>query len=242
MRIKRLLTCYRCSNNQIRKLSVLFLLFLCVPSMIFMTVMTNNTDGLAKNIMDFIFKIANEFSPIYIRRYEDPNLNSFNIVKKSSKLCPILSPYLMPGLHMQEIDNVLKSKLSWKEIEDMNPDVELGGHHEPKSCTARRNLAIVIPFRDREDNLKKFSTYIHNFLQRQQLNYTIFVVEQVDDYPFNRGALMNVGFVESRKVNNFTCYAMHDVDLLPENDKNMYICDQRNPVHLSVVMNSDNYW
>ncbi|CAM1291641.1 Uncharacterised protein r2_g84 [Pycnogonum litorale] len=142
---------------------------------------------------------------------------------------------------MKEIGNVLKSNLSWKEIEDVNPEVELGGHHEPKNCTARRNLAIVIPFRDREDNLIKFSTYIHNFLQRQQLNYTIFVVEQVDDYPFNRGALMNIGYVESRKVLNFTCYAMHDVDLLPENDQSLYICDQRSPIHLSVLMSSDNY-
>jgi hypothetical protein len=42
---------------------------------------------------------------------------------------------------------------------------------------------------------------------------------------FNRGKLMNVGFTEALKYDNFDCFVFHDADLLPENDKNLYFCD-----------------
>jgi beta-1,4-galactosyltransferase 1 len=56
--------------------------------------------------------------------------------------------------------------------------VEIGGKYKPKNCKSRHKVAIVVPYRDRRDQLKIFLSYMHSFLQRQQLEYTIFVVEQ----------------------------------------------------------------
>ena len=54
----------------------------------------------------------------------------------------------------------------------------------------------------------------------QQLDYRIFVVEQSSDgEDFNRASLMNVGFLEAKKMNDFFCFIFHDVDLLPEDDR-----------------------
>uniref|UniRef100_H2YCN0 Galactosyltransferase C-terminal domain-containing protein n=1 Tax=Ciona savignyi TaxID=51511 RepID=H2YCN0_CIOSA len=59
---------------------------------------------------------------------------------------------------------------------------------------------------------------------------------------------MNTGYYfalnESRKHNNsFDCYVFHDVDMMPENDKNMYACTPgSNQVdHLACSVNKFNY-
>jgi N-terminal region of glycosyl transferase group 7 len=53
-----------------------------------------------------------------------------------------------------------------------------GGRNRPKSCTSRHKVAIIIPLRDREQHLRQFLRHMHPFLNKQQLDYTIFVVEQ----------------------------------------------------------------
>jgi hypothetical protein len=71
----------------------------------------------------------------------------------------------------------------------------------------------VIPYRDREIHLRYFLMYMHKTLQRQELDYQIFVVNQVDDNSFNRAKLLNVGFVEAMKMYDWQCFVFHDVDL-----------------------------
>lgn len=51
---------------------------------------------------------------------------------------------------------------------------------------------------------------------------------------------MNIGFIEALKVDAFDCFVFHDVDLLPENDKNLYGCGIV-PKHLSVSMDKFKY-
>jgi hypothetical protein len=53
-----------------------------------------------------------------------------------------------------------------------------GGKYKPKYCQSNHKVAIVVPFRNRQHHLTIFLRYIHPFLQRQQLEYAIFIVEQ----------------------------------------------------------------
>ncbi|CAH8629649.1 unnamed protein product [Schistosoma intercalatum] len=57
---------------------------------------------------------------------------------------------------------------------------------------------------------------------------------------FNRALLLNAGFIESKRVTNFDCFIFHDVDLLPEDDRNSYRCANQ-PRHLSVAVDKFNY-
>ena len=46
------------------------------------------------------------------------------------------------------------------------------------------------------------------------VDFEIIVVEQSDDKPFNRGKLLNVGFLEAKRLEcNYVVF--HDVDMLP---------------------------
>lgn len=80
-----------------------------------------------------------------------------------------------------------------------------------------KRLAIVVPYRDREEHLGPFLTRIVNYFQRDKLDrhirVSIHVVEQAGDAPFNTGALRNCGFKLARECSDYTCF--HDVDYLP---------------------------
>lgn len=57
---------------------------------------------------------------------------------------------------------------------------------------------------------------------------------------FNRAMLMNVGYVEALKEREFDCFIFHDVDLLPEDDRNLYTCPEQ-PRHMSVAIDKFKY-
>ncbi|KRX78187.1 Beta-1,4-N-acetylgalactosaminyltransferase bre-4 [Trichinella sp. T6] len=70
--------------------------------------------------------------------------------------------------------------------------------------------------------------------------FTVLTALRVKRQTFNRGKLMNVGFLEAMRLHNWTCFVFHDVDLLPENDLNPYSCLDT-PRHLSVAVDKFNY-
>lgn len=74
--------------------------------------------------------------------------------------------------------NVEKSNTDWLKIESKYTMVTNGSHH-PENCSARHKVAILVPFRDRENHLRIFLNHMHAFLMKQQLEYAIYVVELV---------------------------------------------------------------
>jgi len=116
-----------------------------------------------------------------------------------------------------------------------------GGFYSPSSCRPSQKVAIVIPFRDREEHLHIFLFHMIPILMRQQLEFTIYVIDQAPGSKFNRGMLMNIGFAESLKDKNYTCFIFHDVDLLPEHDHNIYSCNLQSPRHMSAAVDKFKY-
>ncbi|VDP33491.1 unnamed protein product [Soboliphyme baturini] len=127
-------------------------------------------------------------------------------------------------------------------------DIQRDGMHQewhPKIVVehesyARQTVAMIIPYRDRESHLKIFLDHIRPFLRKQNISYQIFVVEQVRNQTFNKGLLTNVGFVFADRIGSFSCFIFHDVDLLPENDRNLYQCDDQ-PRHFAVAIDKNGY-
>ncbi|XP_052233306.1 beta-1,4-galactosyltransferase 2-like [Dreissena polymorpha] len=111
--------------------------------------------------------------------------------------------------------------------------VSAGGAYTPADCNPQEFVAVIIPYRNRRSNLRILLFYLHTFLQRQKIQYTIFVVELAYPTVFNRGILANVGYLTAKDIGRFTCYVIHDVDRLPTRDANLYRCS-RQPHHLAV--------
>ena len=82
----------------------------------------------------------------------------------------------MERLEEQTVGEVM-SQLKW---------VRSGGRwaphwdkNEKSSCQARHKVAIIIPYRDRLHHLIILLSWLHPILRRQQLDYIIYVAEQV---------------------------------------------------------------
>ena len=58
--------------------------------------------------------------------------------------------------------------------------------------------------------------------------------------PFNRAMLFNVGFKEAMKDRAWDCVIFHDVDHLPENDRNYYGCGEM-PRHFAAKLDKYMY-
>lgn len=119
--------------------------------------------------------------------------------------------------------------------------VQDGGCFKPRNCSTADLVVIIVPYRDREEHLKTFLDYIHPFLQQQKLQYAIYVVEMAMPTTFNRGLLANIGVLEAMNSGKgFSCYIIHDVDLLPADDRNLYICSD-GPRHMSTSNSNYNF-
>jgi hypothetical protein len=106
-------------------------------------------------------------------------------------------------------------------------------------------IAIIVPYRDlhpaqkRAEHLKKFIAYMGPFMEKaiQQFNnnasFHIFIVEQSPDHKFNRGALLNLGFIEASKQ-GYNVFIFHDVDLLPGDAiASYYVKNPEIPIHIA---------
>ena len=101
--------------------------------------------------------------------------------------------------------------------------------------------AIIVPFRDLEKDhsrtkqLNQFVQYMNDYLK--DIDFKIFVVEQQNDgKKFNRGQLLNIGFVVAEQE-GYTNFIFHDVDLLPSRELKEYYdgVDASKAVHIAAV-------
>uniref|UniRef100_A0A8C4WXU1 Beta-1,4-galactosyltransferase n=3 Tax=Eptatretus burgeri TaxID=7764 RepID=A0A8C4WXU1_EPTBU len=92
-------------------------------------------------------------------------------------------------------------------------------------------MAVIVPFRDRFDELLQFLPHLHLFLSRQRIRHHIYIMNQADGLRFNRASLINAGVLLS--ANDTDYIAMHDVDLLPLNDDLNYSYPALGPYHVS---------
>ncbi|XP_076452884.1 beta-1,4-galactosyltransferase 4-like [Babylonia areolata] len=126
---------------------------------------------------------------------------------------------------------------NFNELNHAFPELQTGGRFVPKTCKSRQKMAVLFPYRDRERNLFLVLNNLIPFLMAQNIEFQVFIVEQVPWFDFNKCMIINIGFVEALKVEDFDCFAIHDTDFVPKDYRNYYYCGQQ-PRHM-VVDRSD---
>jgi predicted glycosyltransferase involved in capsule biosynthesis len=77
-----------------------------------------------------------------------------------------------------------------------------------------KKLGVIVPYRDRYEQLIEFKKVIIEYLNSKGIDFELIVIEQDDAKMFNRGKLLNIGFIYAKKLKcNYVVF--HDVDMLP---------------------------
>eukprot|EP00117_Sycon_ciliatum_P043476 scpid74900/ scgid5313/ Beta-1,4-N-acetylgalactosaminyltransferase bre-4; Bacillus thuringiensis toxin-resistant protein 4; Beta-4-GalNAcT len=105
---------------------------------------------------------------------------------------------------------------------------------------AKHRLAIIIPYRDRLDNLKTFVPIVAKVLEQQKIKYSIYVVGQSDLGAFNRGKLCNIGFQIAEK-DGHDYIVIHDVDKVPASANVSYRWPGDTFVHMATCVEQFKY-
>ena len=113
------------------------------------------------------------------------------------------------------------------------------------SNSKQMKIAIIVPYRDsspiqkRAEHLQEFISYMGPFMEKtiKQFNNTasfhIFIMEQTQEHKFNRGALLNLGFIKASKQ-GYNVFIFHDVDLLPgDSIASYYVKNPEIPIHIA---------
>jgi len=201
---------------------------------------TNNSDHLMKNIR----RVQNRLKAMINHqeyREQDQDNGDLQLTTMNSKTSPNYCQEQPPNLQGRFMtENSSFPNVSLYEIEMNYSNVRSGGQWSPSHCRARHRVAVIIPYRDRFEHLVTLLYYLHPILQRQELDYKIFVSEQLGNGTYNKAVLMNAAFIYASSEFDFQCFVFHDVDLIPEDDRNMYSCPIF-PRHMSVAVDEMNY-
>jgi hypothetical protein len=104
-----------------------------------------------------------------------------------------------------------------------------------KEKKVTHKLGIIVPYRDREQQLKRFLSHMKEYIK--DIDYEIFIIEQADDKPFNRGKLLNAGY-KYAVDKGCDYFVFHDVDMLPEDVDYSY---SEKPLHLATHLQEHDY-
>lgn len=78
---------------------------------------------------------------------------------------------------------------------------------------------FIIPYRNREEQLINFNKIMVPILEKDIGEYQIWYIHQTDNKMFNRGALLNIGFLLAKdKYPEYyleITYVFHDIDIMP---------------------------
>lgn len=84
----------------------------------------------------------------------------------------------------------------------------------PFTIEHNRRLAVIVPFRDREEHLAVLLPTLVQALTAQQIDYRVVVVEQAAGSLFSRARTINVGATIAADTVDYFCF--HDVDMYPQ--------------------------
>ena len=81
--------------------------------------------------------------------------------------CPLIPPGLS-GVRLINLNSNITLNELKRRLKTKQRALKLGGRWQPPYCISRHKVAIIVPYRDRLNNLEMFLRHMHPFLSRQQ--------------------------------------------------------------------------
>lgn len=60
--------------------------------------------------------------------------------------------------------------------------IESPKNHPTQEDWGPHQLALIVPYRDRFEELKEFVPHMHKYLNKKKINHQIFIINQVDQH------------------------------------------------------------
>ena len=172
---------------------------------------------------DLFYKPELRFGPALLG-YRDIVFGKENLPSAIRESLKNTWPPSIPGIKtflFDDLQNGVKDKIFNKNNSSASASAIL---HNIHSDPPFEKIALIIPYRSRPEQLRYFLLYNLPVFIRQNLLFKIYLIEQNDNGIFNRAKLHNVGFEIASSELDWDCYFFHDVDLMIENDENIYTC------------------
>jgi hypothetical protein len=189
-----------------------------------------------------VFFISITIDEKYDDDYVDKIVYNEIIIKKDKNIryCGKGLPNLKKNIINQIDENVFSFDQVEENLQKNLIQLEIGGYYftiNNNDCLSDINMVLIVPYYNStfQSNLVLFLNHMHLFLSKQKINYAIYLVQSLNKKSmFNKGYLMNVGFIESIKddfhMNRFNCFVFHDLNILPMNNKILYKCENEAPI------------
>lgn len=215
----------RCSRLYSRKVLVVFLVL--IPLLVY--------------LLKGFYKIPHPFVTLDLRDITLQNSTS----REVTKYLETCVNNNLPACKIDQLEGQLPTNMSQVSLVDLHAEEEQrfldeGGWWSPSDCCPQHHVSVVIPFRDRDHHLPILLRQLVPIMRRRKYHFRVFVMDQNENFGFNKGKLCNVGYKESLGYFPYTCFVFHDVDLIPENDGIYYGCEF-SPAHLSESIDKFNY-
>ena len=106
--------------------------------------------------------------------------------------------------------------------------------HQFRENTRGKKLYVLVRYRDREQQLNPFIESVTAYLQKADIDFEIWILEQTDRGPFSRGIPYNVAVKLFEKCNAIenTYVCLHDIDVVPLKGANYFYPDPNHINHL----------
>lgn len=105
-------------------------------------------------------------------------------------------------------------------------------------------IAVIIPYRNREEHLADFINHFNKLdnsnISDSQLD--VYIIEQNNEDKFNRGLLLNIGYLLARETAKYDRYIFHDVDLYPSQSiYELYFVEPKKQIHYIIPKEEHKY-
>lgn len=75
---------------------------------------------------------------------------------------------------------------------------------------------FIIPYRNRKAHMLQYIPHMRRIVAGESLNAIFLFIHQCDEELFNRGAMINIGILEAKKINPNALFIIQDIDILPK--------------------------